>query len=128
MSERRVCRAPEGVCSLGLHVVRWPKHRRRVLGGRAATRCRQLPEQIEAQEVMSAHVHPCVRVGPTDAPAQMGRAFNGPAARVLRQEFAHLRRFTTVLLSPSYFAASVGDVAKSTVRRSIEHQRDEVAS
>ncbi len=39
-----------------------------------------------------------------------------------------MRRFAKVLWSPSYFAASVGYVSESTVRRYIEHQWDAVAS
>jgi putative transposase len=80
--------------------------------------------QIVAKEVMPDHVHLFVRVGPTDAPAAV--AFKGRTTRVLRQEFSHLRRFAKVLWSPSYFAASVGYVWESTVRRYIEHQWDAV--
>ena len=76
MSQRRFRRTPDGVCSLGLHLV---------------------------------------------------RAFKGRTARVLRQEFPYLRQFAKVLWSPSYFAASVGYVSESTVRRYIEHQWDAVA-
>ena len=57
---------------------------------------------------MPDHVHLFVRVGPTDAPAAVVRAFKGRTARVLRAEFPYLRRFAKVLWSPSYFAASVG--------------------
>ena len=63
-----------------------------------------------------------------DAPAQVVWAFKGRTARVLRSEFLYLRRFATVLWSPSYFVASVGYVSESTVRRYIEYQWDAVAS
>jgi putative transposase len=136
MSERRFCRTPGGVCSLSLHLVWCPECRRRVLRGRVAARCGQLLEQIAvedggeivAKEVMPDHVHLCVRVGPTDAPAQVVHAFTGRTARVLRQEFAFLRGFAKVLWSQSYVAASVGDVSESTVRRSVGHQCEQVAS
>lgn len=113
-----------------------PKYRRRVLGGRVAARCGELLEQIAAEhgwqivakEVMPDHVHLFVRVGPTDAPAVVVRAFKGRTACVLRQEFPYLRNRAKVLWSPSYFAASVGYVSESTVRRYIEHQWDAVAS
>ena len=134
MSERRFGRTPAGVCSLGLHLVWCPKCRRRILGGRVAARCGELLEQIAAErgweivakEVMPDQVQLFVRVGPTDAPAAVVRAFTGRTARVLRAEFAYLRRFARVLWSPSYFAASVGDVWESTVRGYIEHQWDTV--
>ncbi len=99
MSERRFRRAPGGVSSLGLHVVWCPKYRRRILGGRVARRLGELLAQIAdehgwqivVKEVMPDHVHLFVRVGPTDAPALVARAFKGRTARVLRCEFAHLR-------------------------------------
>lgn len=135
MSECRLRRTPGGVCSLGPHLVWRPKYRRRVLGGRVASRCGQLLEpvafehgcEIVAKAVMPDHVHLFVRVRPTDAAALVERAFKGRTAQVLRQEFPYLHRFAKVLRSPSYFAASVGYVSESTVRRSIEHQWDEVA-
>lgn len=110
------------------------KYRRRVLGGRVARRLDELIEQIAdehgwrivAHEVMPDHVHLFVRVGPTDAPAAVVRAFKGRTARVLRQEFPHLRNVAKVLWSPAYFAASVGYVSETTVRRYIEHQWDAV--
>ena len=79
-----------------------------------------------ATEVMPDHVPLFVRVGPTDAPAAVVRAFKGRTARVLRQEFPHLRNHAKVLWSPSYFAASIGYVSESTVRRYIEHQWEAV--
>lgn len=136
MSERRFCLTLGGVCSLGLHLVWCPKNRRRILGGRVVARCDELLVQIAgehgwqivAREVMPDHVHPFVRVGPTDAPAMVVRAFKGRTARVLRHGFRYLRRFAKVLWSPSYFAASVGYVSESAVRRYIEHQWDAVAT
>jgi putative transposase len=135
MSERGFCRTPEGVCSLGLHVVWCPRYRRRILGGCVAARCGQLLGQVAvahggeivAQEVMPDHVHLFVCVCPTDAPAAVVRAFMGRTTRVLRQEFPHLRGFAKESWSPSYVAASVGDVSESTVRRSVERRWDEVA-
>jgi putative transposase len=134
MSERRFRRTPGGVSSLGLHLVWCPKYRRRILGGRVAARCGELLDQIAdehgwqivAKEVMPDHVHLFVRVGPTDAAAQVVRAFKGRTARILRQEFPYLRNRAKVLWSPAYFAASVGYVSESTVRRYIEHQWDAV--
>jgi len=65
-------------------------------------------------------------VGPIDAPARVVRALKGRTARVLRQEFPHLCNHAKVLWSPSFFAASVGYVSESTVRRYIAHRRDAV--
>lgn len=133
MSGQRFRRTPGGVCSLGLHLVWCPKYRRRVLGGRVARRLDELIVAIAAEhgweivahEVMPDHVH---LFGSTDAPAALVvRACKGRTARVLRAQFPHLRNFAKVLWSQSYFAASVGYVSESTVRRYIEHQWGEVA-
>jgi putative transposase len=134
MSEHRFRRSPGGVSSLGRHVVSFPKYRCRILGGRVANRLSELLEQIAgehgwqivAKEVMPDHVHLFIRVGPADTPAAVVRAFKGRTARSLRQVFPHLRNHAKVLWSPSYFAASVGYVLESTVRRYIEHQWDAV--
>ncbi|MHB1533762.1 MAG: IS200/IS605 family transposase [Acidimicrobiales bacterium] len=134
MSDARFRRSAGGVTSLGLHVVWCPKYRKRVLGGRVATRLNELLDeiaadndwQIVAREVMPDHVHIFVRVHPTDSPAEVARKFKGRTSRVLRGEFAWLGR-RRVLWSKSYFAASVGYVSEQTVRRYIEHQWDAVA-
>lgn len=134
MLGQRFRRTPGGVCSLGLHLVWCPKYRRRVLGGRVARRLDPLIAQVAdehslqivAHVVMPDHVHLFVRVGPTDAAAAVVRAFKGPTARIVHQEFAHLRNFAKVLWSPAYFVASVGYVPETTVRRYIEHQWDAV--
>jgi putative transposase len=136
MSGQRFRRTPGGVCSLGLHLVWCQKYRRRVLGGRVARRLDELIVQIAyehdwqivAQEVMPDHVHLFVRVGPTDSQPVVVRAFKRRTARALRPEFPYLRRFAKVLWSSSYFAASVGYVWESTVRRYIEHQWDAVGA
>lgn len=129
-------RIPGGVCSLGLHLVWYPKYRGRVRDGRVAARCVELVEQIAdehgweivAKEVLADHAQLFVRVGPTDALAAAAGAFRGRTAGVLRAEFVYLRRLATVFWSPSYFAASVGDVSESTVRCYIEHRWDAVAA
>jgi putative transposase len=128
MSGQRFRRTPGGVCSLGLHLVWCPKY------GRVARGLDELIEQIAdehgwrfvAHDVMAGHVHLFVGVGPTDAPAAVVRAVKGRTARVLGQEFPHLRNFAKVLWSAAYFAASVGSVSQTTVRRSIEHLCDVV--
>ena len=134
MSGRRFGRTLGGVCSLGLHLVWCPKYRRGVLGGRGAARCGELVEQIAARpgwqivakEVMPDHVHLFVRVGPPTRPRRWYGRSRAAQHASCAQEFPHLRRFAKVLWSPSYFAASVGYVWESTVRRYIEHQWDAV--
>lgn len=134
MSTARFGRSSGGVTSLGLHVVWCPKYRKRLLGERVAVRLSGLLEEIVddhgweivASEVMPDHLHIFVRVRATDSPAEVVRAFKGRTSRALRAEFPWLGR-KRVLWSKSYFAASVGYVSESTVRRYIEHQWDEAA-
>lgn len=135
MSGQRFRRTPAGVCSLSLTLVLCPRYRRRVLGRRVARRLDELIEAITAEhgwhivahELMPDHVNLFARVGPTDAPAAVVRAFQGRTARVLRAEFPHLRNSAKVSWSPSHPAAAVGYVSESTVRCHIEHQWDKVA-
>ena len=134
MSTARFGRSSGGVTSLGLHVVWCPKYRKRLLGERVAVRLSGLLDEIAADhgweivasEVMPDHLHIFVRVRATDSPAEVVRAFKGRTSRALRAEFPWLGR-KRVLWSKSYFAASVGYVPESTVRRYIEHQWDEAA-
>ncbi len=129
MSGQRFRHTPAGVYWLGLHLVWWPKYRRRVWGGWVARRRDELIAQIfgehgwqiVADEVMPDRALLFVRVGPTDPRAAVVGAVNGPTTRVLRQEFGQLRNFAKVLWSVAYFAASVGYVSQTTVRRDIEH-------
>lgn len=131
MADARFPRTSSGVSSLGLHLVRCPKYRHGVLGGRPPARLNELPDEIAgehgweivAREVMPDHVHRFVRVRPVDSPADVARKFKGRTSRVLRAEFGRLAR-RRVLWSKSYFVASVGYVAETTVRRYIEHQWD----
>ena len=136
MSERRFRRTSGGVSWLGPHVVWCPKYRCRILGGRVAGRLSELLEQVAdehgwqivAKEVTPDHARLFVRVGPTDAPASVVRAFTGRTARVLCQELPHLCNQAKVLWSPSYFAASVGYVSESTMCRYLERHWDAVVA
>jgi len=105
---------------------------RPVLGGRLKARCGEGRGQVAhghgwrivAKKVTPDHVHPLVRVGPTNAPASVARTFKGRTARVLRDELPHMRQGVVIA---SYFAASVGYVWESMVGRYIEHQWDAMA-
>src|ERR1700677_7371 len=130
ISGQRFRRTPGGVYLLGLYLVWCPKYRCRVWGERVSRGLDELIAQIAdehgwqivAHEVMPDHVHLFVGVGPTDAAAAVVGVFKGRTARVLRQEFGHLRNSAKVLWSPAYLAASVGSVSQTRVRRYIEHQ------
>ncbi len=134
MAEARLHRSAGAVSSVGLHLVWCPKYRHRLLGGRVALGLNAVLDQVAAEnawvivarEVMPDHVHLFVRVRTKDSPAEVVRRFKGRSSRVLRAQFPWLRR-RKVLWSKSYFAASVGYVSETTVRRYIEHQWDDAA-
>lgn len=135
MSERRFRRTPGGVLPPGLHLMSFPKYRRRILRRRVTRRLGVLLEQIVdahcwhavAKEVTRYHARQCVRVDPANAPAQVEQAFNRRTMRKLRQRFPFPHRHAKVLWSLSYFAASSSFVSESMVRRYIDHRWDAVA-
>lgn len=127
---RKVRRFSGGVYDLGLHVVWCPRYRRRVLGGRVATRLDELIREkadergweIVACEVMPDHVHLFVKHDPKSSASYVANQFKGYTSWVLRSEFPHLRSRLPTLWSSSYFAATVGAVSANTVQRYIDTQ------
>ncbi len=117
MSQSRLRRTPGEVCSLGLHLVRCPKYRRRVLAAHEAARWGQVLEEIAAEHGWEVLTKPAIVV----------RAYKGCTARVLRTDFSYLYRFAKPTWSTSYITASLGDISESTVRRYIEGKSDTVA-
>ena len=55
--------------------------------------------------------------------AEIVNRFKGLTSRILRQEFPSLRTRLPTLWSRSYYAATVGAVSESVVRRYIETQK-----
>jgi len=116
---------------LKLHLVWCPKYRRKVLSGQIGDRLRELlykkveelDMQIHALEIMPDHVHIFIEFDPTWAVAGIANALKGYTGRILRQEFASLRRRLPTLWSRSYYAGTVGHVSEETVRKYIESQK-----
>ena len=82
----------------------------------------QLDVELEALEIMPDHVHLFGSSDPTKAPQHLANQFKGYTSRVLRQEFAHLRKRASVLWSRAYYVGSFGHVSEETVRKYIETQ------
>jgi putative transposase len=116
---------------LNYHLVWTPKYRRSVLDGPIAGRLRTLMSEIAAEHgwtvielaVQPDHVHLFVRCRPTDSPHLVVRAMKGRTSRVLRQEFAVLRRRLPTLWTRSYFCGTAGNVSAATIQRYIEAQK-----
>ena len=131
MSGSRYSRNAGAVFSLKHHIVWCPKYRRPVLTPPVDGRLKELLAEvatehgmtIHATEVMPDHVHLFVESDPTLCVAEIVNRFKGRTSRLLRQEFPALRSRLPTLWSRSYFAATVGAVSESTIRRYIEAQK-----
>jgi len=123
-------RRTTSVSLINYHLIWCPKYRRQVLDGpvneRLETLIRETLAKLDCEalalEVMPDHVHLFVNCPPTLAPCQIMFHIKGRSARVLRQEFPHLRRLPT-LWTRSCFVATAGNVSADTIRHYIEMQK-----
>ncbi len=119
------------VVSLKSHLVWGPTYRRPVLVGAVAARLTSLLAEKAGQSnailhvlsVMPDHVALLVETPPPCSPARLAGWLNGDTSRALRSECGPLRDRPPALWSRSDSIGTVGHVAESTVRRSIEAQR-----
>lgn len=131
MDDARYAKNAGAVFSLKFHLVWTPKYRRAVLISPVDVRLKELLFEVaeergmtlHASEVMPDHVHLFVEADPTLCVAEIVNRLKGRSSRVLRQEFPALRSRLPTLWSRSYFAASVGAVSETTIRRYIEAQK-----
>jgi len=72
--------------------------------------------------VMPDYVHLLVEVPPVVALPKLVQKLKGRSSRVLRAEFAPLRRLPS-LWSPSWFVSTVGGAPLEVVRRYVENQK-----
>jgi putative transposase len=118
------------VYSAKYHLVWCPKYRRRVLVAAVETRlvevirevCSEDSSEILGVEVMPDHVHLLVEVDPSFGVSRLVRLVKGRSSRVLRQEFAHLRRLPTLWIN-SWFPSTVGGAPLAVVKRYVENQK-----
>lgn len=118
------------VYSAKYHVIRCPKYRRRVIGGRVELRLKQIINEVAAEsggqviqlETMPDHVHLLMEVPPSVALSPLIQRLKGRSSRLLRLEFPHLRRGRG-LWSPSWFVSTVGGAPLEVVRRYVENQK-----
>ncbi|SDH96423.1 putative transposase [Sinosporangium album] len=124
---RQVRTSPGAVHDLGYRLVRCPKCRRPVLGGRVKTRLEELigakgdehGRRIAVLEVMPGHVHLLVKAHPKNSPPYLADRFRGFTSHHVRAEFPHPRSGPPTLRSRSFFVAVAGAVSAGTVRRRI---------
>jgi putative transposase len=127
----RYAKNTRAVFSLKYHLVWCPKYRRPVLTGPVERRLKALLRlkakeigiTIHALEIMPDHVPLFVESDPTRCVAEMAARFKGFTSHVLREEFNFLRSRLPTLWSRRYFAATVGSVTETAVRKYIEGQK-----
>ena len=113
------------------HLIFCPKYRRAPLGGPVKKRLEQIIHesmykhewQLIELALQPEPVHLVVRTNPSTLPSDLPRLIKGRSSRLLRQEFAHLRRLP-VLWSPSYFRSTAGNVSSETIERYIQQQSE----
>lgn len=111
------------------HLIFCPKRRRRVLVGPVQKRLEQSIDEVMTERgwqvieraIQPDHVHLFVRTNPSTLPSDVPRLIKGRSSRLLRQEFAHLRKLPT-LWTHAYFLSTAGNVSSETIQRSIERQ------
>ncbi len=117
------------VYSAKYHLIWCPKYRRPVLTGPVDVRlvelmrqiCVELKAEILEFEVRPDHVHVLVEIPPVALSRFIGLV-EGRRSRVLRLEFAHLRRLPAPG-SASWFCSSLGGASLEVTRRCVDHQR-----
>ena len=113
------------------HIIWCPKYRRKVLVDGVDERIEEVLFQVAAEkdveikalEVMPDHVHMFVDFDPRIALHSLVQLFKGRSARILRQEFPHLKKQLPCLWTRSYYCCSVGHISEKSVRQYIEQQK-----
>ena len=129
--DTRYAKNAGAIFSLKYHIVWCPKYRRPVLIADIETRLRELltakatelSMTIHVLEIMPDHVHLFLEADPTLCVAEIVNRLKGFTSHQLRKEFGVLRSRLPTLWARSYFAATVGSVSESVVRRYIENQK-----
>jgi putative transposase len=117
------------VVLINYHLIWIPRRRRKVLVGPVARRLEQLLRekaaellvQIDHLAIQPDHLHLFVSAPPGLSVSQIVFRLKGYTARVLRQEFPHLRRLPS-MWTTAYFASTAANVSQETIRRYIEAQ------
>ena len=94
------------------------------------SRAVSLPYSAKDQRVLKSFsrvrkrpLHLFVRTNPSTLPSDVPRLIKGRSSRLLRQEFAHVRKLPT-LWTHSYFLSTAGNVSSETIQRYIEQQSE----
>ena len=118
------------VSLINYHFVWTPKRRRKVLVGDVELRLKELILETAAKldcsvlaiEVMPDHIHLFLGCPPSLAPDQIMFRIKAYSSRILRQEFPHLLKMSS-MWTRSYFVSTAGNVSSETIKRYIAEQK-----
>ena len=113
------------------HIIWCTKYRRSVLSADIQSRLKELVLESEekygyivrAVETMTDHVHLLMSIPPTVSVGIMIGKIKGLTAKVLREEFPHLKSRLPNLWTRSYFVASTGGVTLEALKHYVENQK-----
>ena len=114
------------------HLVWIPKYRKRVLGGKIASRLEELLYEcadmnrwkIQELNIQQDHVHMLIQMHPDVSVSRMIQLFKGMTSKVIREEFPDLKEFLwgKSFWSDGYFAETVGQISEARIREYIQNQ------
>ena len=113
------------------HIIWCTKYTRSVLSSEIQERFKELVIESEekhgftvrALETMTDHIHLLISIPPTQAVGVMIGKLKAMTAKVLREEFPHLKSRLPNLWTRSYFVASTGGVTLQVLKQYVENQK-----
>ena len=119
------------VYSCKYHIVWCPKYRRKVLVGDVENRLKETIQEVANEvnaeiiemETDKDHIHILCEVDPQFGVNRFIKLAKGRSARVLREEFPHLKTKLPTLWTNSYFISTVGGAPLEVIKQYIENQQ-----
>lgn len=113
------------------HIIWCPKYRKPVLVGDVekmlknilSFKANELGAEIIEMETDKDHVHLLISCDPQFGIHRVVKGLKGFSARVLRENFPHLKSTMPSMWTNSYFCATVGSVSLEAVKEYIENQQ-----
>lgn len=119
------------VYSCKYHIVWCPKYRRKVLVGDVEKRLKEIIQEVANEvnveiiemETDKDHIHILCEVDPQFGVNRFIKLAKSKSARVLREEFPHLKTKLPTLWTNSYFISTVGGAPLEVIKQYIENQQ-----
>ena len=119
------------VYSCKYHIVWCPKYRRKVLVGDVEKRLKEIIQEVANEvnveiiemETDKDYIHILCEVDPQFGVNRFIKLAKGRSARVLREEFSHLKTKLPTLWTNSYFISTVGGAPLEIIKQYIENQQ-----